>query len=60
MIKLTGVVLISGRDHGGRRKEGVHTEGIHADMVTGKTVELRKVGDVKGPKVEAVLPALPH
>ena len=47
-LKLTGVVLISSRDRGGGRKEGVRSKGIRANMATGETVELRKVGDLKG------------
>ena len=59
-MKLTGVVLISSRDHREGRNEGAHTEGIRADVVTGETVELGKIAGVKGAKVEGVLPTLPH
>jgi hypothetical protein len=64
-MKFTGVVLISGQGRGGGgrkegRKEGVHTESIYADVVTGETGELRNVAGVQGAKVEEVLPTLPH
>ena len=59
-MKLTGVVPISGWDRERGRNEGVHTEGIRTDVVTGETVELRKIADMKGAKVEGILPTLPH
>jgi hypothetical protein len=59
-MKFTDAVLISGRDHGGGRKEEVHTESIHTDVVTGETVALGKVTGVEGAKVEEVLHTLPH
>ena len=60
LMKLTGVILISDWNHGGEARKSVHTESIHADVVTGETVELRKIAGMKGPKVEEVLHALPH
>ena len=59
-MKLTGVVPISGRDRGGKRNQGVHTDRIRTDVVIGETVELRKIAGVIGAKVEGVLPTLPY
>jgi hypothetical protein len=59
-MKFTGVVLISGRDRGGGRKEGGHTESIHTDVVTGGAVKLRKFAAVEGAKIKEVLHTLPH
>ena len=60
MMKLTGVILISDWNLGGETRESVHTESIHADVVTGEAIELRKIAGMKGPKVEEVLHTLPH
>ena len=57
-MKLTDVILIRGGHH--RRREGVHTESIRADVVTGETIELRKFACMTGAKVEEVLHTLPH
>jgi len=35
-------------------------ESVRADVVTGETVEFREIADVKGAKVEQILPALPQ
>ena len=59
-MKLTGVVLISGRDRGGRRKEVVHTQSIRTDVATGETVEVKEIGCVKRAQVEEVLPTFRH
>jgi len=59
-MKLTGVVLISDQDRGGRRQEALHTQGIRTKVVTGETVVLRKVTAMKGAEVQEVLPTLPH
>jgi len=40
----------------GRGKEGVHTQSIHTDVVTGETVEVKEIGCVEGAEVEEVLP----
>jgi hypothetical protein len=50
-MKFTGAILISGQGREWRRKESVHTKSIHADMVTGETVVLRKFAGMKGAKV---------
>ena len=42
------------------KEKSLHTESIRADVITGETVELRKVTDMEGAKVEEVLPTLPH
>ena len=60
MMKLTGVILISDWNLGGEMRESVHTESIRADVVTGETVEPRKIAGVKGTKVEEILHALPR
>jgi len=59
-MKLTGVVLVSGWHRRGGGGESVHTESVHADVVTGETIVLRKFACMKGTEVEEVLHALPH
>ena len=59
LMKLTGVILMSSQNHGGK-KEDVHTESVCAKAVTGETVHLRNITAVKGAKVQKALPALPH
>ena len=58
-MKLTGA-FISNQNHGGERREDVHTESIHADVVTGEAVKLGKLAGVKGAEVKEVLHTLPH
>ena len=58
-MKLTDVIIIRGGHRRGR-EEGVHTESIRADVVTGETIELRKFACMTGAKVEEVLHTLPH
>jgi len=60
LMKLTSVVLVSGWDRGGGRKEGVHTQSIRTDVVTGETIELKEIGCVKRAEVEEVLPTFRH
>jgi hypothetical protein len=59
-VEIAGAALISGWDRGGRRREGLHTESFHADVVTGETVVLRTFAGMKEAKAEEVLPTLPH
>jgi hypothetical protein len=59
-MKFTGAALINSRGRGGRSREGVHTESIHADVVTGEMVVLGKFAGMKGAKLEEVLHTLPH
>ena len=59
-MKFTDVVLISSWDREGGRKEGIHTESIGTNVVTGETVAFRKVAGMKRTKVEEILHTLPH
>ena len=42
------------------RRENVHTKSVCANVVTSETVHLRNITLMKGAKIDAVLPALPH
>jgi hypothetical protein len=49
-MKFIGAVFIGGRGREGRRKVGVQTKNIHAEVVTGETVVLRKFAGMKEPR----------
>ena len=60
LMKFTGVVSMSGRNHEGQTRGCVHTEGICPNVVTGEIVHLRKFAAMNRAKVKEVLHTLPH